>query len=119
MLTKNFDKCERCRQVPATLECQDCAINGRALKFCYDCDRQYHPIFEKDSHLRKPVMFDHTQKSSLLDIPTKSVNDLAHKSPLRSKYGTMSPAQTTAELRFPANYSPPRDMGLYTQTLPQ
>ena len=61
-LTLNFcldyDKCERCRKAPATLECVECGTSQRGMKHCYECDKQYHKMFEKDGHTRATIKFD-------------------------------------------------------------
>ena len=38
----DFDRCERCRKSPATIECQDCISDSGKMKHCYDCDKSYH-----------------------------------------------------------------------------
>lgn len=41
-LLVDFDKCERCRKSPATIECAECGTINRSMKLCYDCDKSYH-----------------------------------------------------------------------------
>ena len=54
----DYDKCERCRKAPATLECIECGTSSRAMKHCYECDKQYHKMFEKETHTRITIKFD-------------------------------------------------------------
>eukprot|EP00347_Sterkiella_histriomuscorum_P009567 403340711 len=58
MSARNYDKCERCRNSPATLECVECGTSTRPMKHCYECDRQYHKMFEKENHTRIPLKFE-------------------------------------------------------------
>lgn len=55
-----FDKCERCRKSPAIIECTECGTSQRALKMCYDCDKNHHISFadkENRTHNRVPIKF--------------------------------------------------------------
>jgi hypothetical protein len=54
----DYDKCERCRQAPATIDCQECGSSQRAVKHCYECDTSYHKMFDKENHQRIPIRFD-------------------------------------------------------------
>ncbi|CDW75704.1 UNKNOWN [Stylonychia lemnae] len=83
---RNFDKCERCRKCPATIECQECGTSQRSLKMCYDCDKSYHKMFEKEQqHHRGPVKFDTAPAPIKQGSPLRrKFNDAQSLSPLRS-----------------------------------
>eukprot|EP00347_Sterkiella_histriomuscorum_P005028 403358178 len=81
MSLRNFDKCERCRKSPAIIECIECGTSQRALKMCYECDKNHHQMFDKDSaksHQRIPIKFE-------AKPPLQSLQQMT-KSPLRRKY---------------------------------
>ena len=52
-----FEKCNRCRDKPATVMCSACGIAEDA-KYCYDCDNLVHKISFKKSHNRTIITFD-------------------------------------------------------------
>ena len=62
-----YEKCEKCRRSPATIECFECSgSQARGFKLCYECDKQHHSVYEKDKHSRKPIKFD--QLSSKFEL---------------------------------------------------
>jgi hypothetical protein len=79
-ISLDFDKCERCRKIPATIECGECGTSAgtRPMKFCYECDKSYHKMLEKDKHARGPIRFDSSYgkiyKVTLFSCLTNSLN---------------------------------------------
>ncbi|CDW90848.1 UNKNOWN [Stylonychia lemnae] len=88
MSARNYEKCERCRKAPATLECIECGTSQRAMKHCYECDKQYHKMFEKENHTRITIKFDQMgqkQSSNGISSPLRRhYNEVSSKSPLRT-----------------------------------
>ncbi len=73
----DFDKCERCRKIPATIECVECgaAAGTRPMKFCYECDKNYHKMLDKDRHARGPIKFDSSvSKLTWFDPLSRPIN---------------------------------------------
>ena len=100
----DFEKCERCRKSPATIDCQECGSSSSTMKFCYECDKGYHQMYEKSNHGRKPIKFDSTSIFLLnlilyLDLYQSHNNTSQIKKCKEKKIHTLAPLRTNSPLR--------------------